>query len=84
MVSYMVPANLKPRRSETKAERQRRLARDADARDAADPDGASRRHQRTLRALADVDADRLIDDEAMQAWADSLGTDHELPPPVPD
>ncbi len=46
-----------------------------------DPDRTERRHQRTLRALADVDAGRLIDDEAMQAWADSLGTDHELPVP---
>jgi hypothetical protein len=30
-----------------------------------------------------MDAGRLIDDEAMQAWADSLGTDHELPIPQP-
>jgi predicted transcriptional regulator len=34
--------------------------------------------------LADVDAGRLIDDDAMRAWADSLGTDQELPVPEPD
>jgi predicted transcriptional regulator len=64
----------------TEAQEQRRLADEADARD---PDVAERRHQRTLRALADVNSGRLIDDEAMQAWADSLGTDHELPIPQP-
>jgi hypothetical protein len=51
--------------------------------DALSPAAAGRRLQRTLRALADVDAGRLIDDEAMQAWADSLGTDRELPIPQP-
>jgi predicted transcriptional regulator len=70
-------------RGETEAQRQRRFAREADAADALDPDRANRRLQRTLRGLADVDAGRLIDDEAMQAWADSLGTDHELPAPEP-
>ena len=66
--------------SETEAERQRRLAQEADARD---PAGADRRRRLTLEGLADVDAGRLIDDEAMQAWADSLGTDRELPIPQP-
>ncbi len=66
--------------AETEADEQRRLAEEADARD---PNGAEWRHQQTLEALADVDAGRLIDDEAMQAWADSLGTDHELPAPQP-
>jgi predicted transcriptional regulator/plasmid stabilization system protein ParE len=65
---------------ETEAERQSRLAREADARDAA---GADRRRRLTLEGLADVDAGRLINDEAMQAWADSLGTDQELPIPQP-
>lgn len=37
------------------------------------------RHRMTLEALADVDAGRVIDHQAVQAWADSLGTD-ELPP----
>jgi predicted transcriptional regulator len=67
-------------RPDTEAQEQRRLANEADA---CDPDAAERRHQRTLRALADVDAGRLIDDEAMQAWAHSLGTDDELPTPQP-
>jgi hypothetical protein len=70
-------------RAETKADRQRRLAREADAIYALDPAGAERRRRRTLRALDDVDAGRLIDDEAMAAWAASLGTDHELPVPEP-
>jgi predicted transcriptional regulator len=41
-------------------------------------------HRRTLEGLADVDAGRLIDHELVQAWADSLGTNHELPIPLPD
>ncbi len=67
-------------RPETEASRQRRLARETDA---GDPEGAERRRRLTLEGLADVDAGRLIDDEAMQAWADSLGTDQELPIPQP-
>lgn len=59
---------------ETEADRQAQLAGDADARD---PGGTERRRRLTLEGLADVDAGRLIDDEAMQAWADSLGTGHE-------
>lgn len=39
------------------------------------------RHRLTLEALADVDAGRVIEHEAVQAWADSLGTDRPLPPP---
>jgi predicted transcriptional regulator len=66
---------------EAEAATQRRLGREADA---VDPGVAERRRQRTLRALADVDAGRLIDDAALLAWADSLGTDHELPAPQPD
>jgi len=67
-------------RPETEAERQHRLARETDAND---PAGAERRRRLTLEGLADVDAGRLIDDEAMQAWADSVGTDQELPLPQP-
>ena len=80
----MTATNLSTRSTqapETEAETQRRLGREADA---VDPGVGERRRQRTLRALADVDAGRLIDDAAMQAWADSLGTDHELPAPQPD
>jgi hypothetical protein len=70
--------NTRAPRPETEVGRQRRLARETDARD---PEGAERRRRLTLEGLADVDAGRLIDDEAMQAWADSLGTDQELPIP---
>jgi predicted transcriptional regulator len=77
MVSMDVSTRHPP---ETDTAIQRRLAREADARD---PDGAERRYARTLKGLADVDAGRLIDDESMKAWADSLGTDHELPAPLP-
>jgi predicted transcriptional regulator len=38
------------------------------------------RHRLTVEGLADVDAGRVIDHEAVQAWADSLGTDMNLPP----
>lgn len=40
------------------------------------------RHRMTLEALAEVDAGRLISDEAMAAWVDSLSTDTPLPRPV--
>ena len=76
----MDTANPAPGR-ESEAERQQRLAREADARD---PAGAERRRQLTLAGLADVDAGRLIDDEAMQAWADSIGTHRKLPAPQSD
>ena len=45
-------------------------------------DQEEERHRMTLEALADVDAGRVIDHQAIQAWADSLGTDKPLPPPV--
>jgi predicted transcriptional regulator len=32
------------------------------------------RHSLTQEALADVDSGRLLDHQAVQAWADSLGT----------
>jgi hypothetical protein len=77
----MASTNLKPSRPETDAETHRRLTRDADAADAQNPSAAQRRRQRTLKALADVNAGRLITDEAMQSWANSLGTSHDLPVP---
>jgi predicted transcriptional regulator len=40
------------------------------------------RHRMTLAALADVDAGRVIDAHAVQAWADSLTTDQPLLPPA--
>ena len=44
-------------------------------------DQEEERHRMTLEALADVDAGRVIDHQAIQAWADSLVTDTPLPPP---
>jgi predicted transcriptional regulator len=35
----------------------------------------------TREALADVDAGRVIDHQAVQDWADSLGTDNPSPAP---
>ena len=35
----------------------------------------------TREALADVDAGRVIDHQAVQAWAESLSTDKPLPVP---
>lgn len=45
-------------------------------------DQEEERSRLTLEAMADVDAGRLIDHRAVQAWADSLGTEHPLPAPV--
>jgi len=39
------------------------------------------RSRLTREALADVDAGRVIDQQAVQAWADSLNTDTPLPLP---
>jgi predicted transcriptional regulator len=39
------------------------------------------RHRLTLEALADVDAGRVIGHQAVQAWADSLGTGRKRRPP---
>jgi len=39
------------------------------------------RDRLTQEALADVDAGQVIDHQAVQAWADSLGTDKPLPVP---
>jgi len=44
-------------------------------------DQEEQRHQLTLDALADVDAGQLIDQQTVQAWAQSLGTDQPLPAP---
>lgn len=37
----------------------------------------------TREALADVDAGRVIDHQAVQAWAESLNTNQPLPRPRP-
>lgn len=39
------------------------------------------RSRLTREALADVDARRVIDHQAVQAWSDSLSTDQPLPVP---
>ncbi|GAB6043647.1 CopG family ribbon-helix-helix protein [Endothiovibrio diazotrophicus] len=39
------------------------------------------RERLTREALADVDASRVVDHQAVQAWADSLSTDEPLPAP---
>jgi len=44
-------------------------------------DQEEERSRLTREALADVNAGRIIDHQAVQAWADSLGTDEPLPTP---
>ena len=44
-------------------------------------DQEEERERLTREALADVDAGRIIDHQAVQAWADSLSTDEPLPTP---
>ena len=44
-------------------------------------DQEEERSRLTREALADVDAGRVIDHQAVQAWADSLGTDTPLSVP---
>jgi predicted transcriptional regulator len=44
-------------------------------------DQEEERSRLTREALADVDAGRVIDHQAVQAWADSLGSDMPLPAP---
>jgi len=44
-------------------------------------DQEEERHRLTLEGLADVDAGRVIDHQAVQAWADSLSTNPKAPPP---
>jgi len=39
------------------------------------------RDRLTLEALGDVDANRVIDHQAIQEWADSLNTDEPLSVP---
>ncbi|CUI35475.1 Ribbon-helix-helix protein%2C copG family [Achromobacter xylosoxidans] len=39
------------------------------------------RDKLTQQALADVDTGRIVDDQAVQAWAESLGSDQPLPLP---
>ena len=41
------------------------------------------RSRLTWEAMADVDANYVIDHQSVQAWAESLSTDKPLPLPVP-
>lgn len=45
-------------------------------------DQEQERSRLTHEALADVDAGRVIDHQAVMAWADSLGSDAPLPMPA--
>jgi predicted transcriptional regulator len=45
-------------------------------------DREEERTRLTLEGLADVDAGRVIDHSIVKAWADSLDSDHSLPPPT--
>lgn len=44
-------------------------------------DQEEERSRLTLEAMADVDAGRVIDHQAVQAWADSLGAEQVLAVP---
>ncbi len=44
-------------------------------------DQEDERSRLTREALADVDSGHVIDHQAVQAWAESLGTDTPLPVP---
>jgi predicted transcriptional regulator len=44
-------------------------------------DQEEERHRLTLEALADVDAGRVIDHQAVQGWADGLDTEKKSPTP---
>ena len=44
-------------------------------------DQEEERRRLTREALADVDAGRVIDHQAVQAWAESLDADRPLPAP---
>lgn len=46
-------------------------------------DQEEERRRLTLEALADVDAHLVIDHQAVQAWAASLGTDSPVALPIP-
>ena len=45
--------------------------------------GEEERTRLTLEALADVDAGGVVGQQAVQAWADSLGSGSPFPLPLP-
>ena len=54
-------------RPETDADRQRRLAWEAEM---------------IAEADAEIEAGLYVDSDEVDAWIDSIGTNHELPPPL--
>jgi len=54
---------------EAEAARRRRIAHEAEL---------------LAEARADIAAGLFIDEAKVNAWIDSIGTDHELPPPYPN
>jgi predicted transcriptional regulator len=50
-------------------------------RDALSRELADARHAMTLEALSDVDGSRFVDQQDVKKWADSLGTNAQLPLP---
>ncbi len=66
MDALNIKANQPPTGPETEAEKQRRFAWEA---------------ARIAEADADIAAGRLVDEAEVDAWIDSIGTDHELPVP---
>lgn len=63
-----IPDDNGPARFESAAEKQRCLAREAEM---------------IAEADADIAAGLIVDSADVKAWIDSIGTDHELPPPYP-
>lgn len=59
--------NAQSPRLDSEAERRRRLAWEA---------------ERIAEARAELDAGLFVDSAEVDAWIDSIGTDHELPAPV--
>ena len=68
-LGFMPSADFPAPRDETAEAKQQRLAREAEM---------------IAEARASVAAGRVVSFEAVSAWIDSLGTDHELPLPQSD
>jgi predicted transcriptional regulator len=66
MDSFKIDTNQPPTSSETEAESQRRFAWEA---------------AMIAEADAEIEAGLYIDADEIDAWIDSIDTDHELPPP---
>ena len=46
-------------------------------------ENSKRQEWLTREAMADVDADRVVDHKAVLAWAERLGTECPIAPPCP-